>query len=176
MFDTVAGLPIHPLVVHAVEVVVPAAALAVLLAAVWPRFRRWAFALPLLLALGALVLVPVATQSGESLEESVSETAAVEAHTHMGEDLTPWVIALAVVAAGLFYLTWRARRGEGGGAGWTAPRWLPVVVMVAALVVSTGTVVQAVRIGHSGATAVWSQTSATTSPDGGSDDGDSDDD
>ena len=157
MFDTIAGLPLHPLVVHAVEVVVPLAALAVLLAAVWPRFRRWAFALPLLLALGALVLVPVATQSGESLEERVSETAAVEAHTHMGEQLTPWVIGLAVVAAGLFYLTWRARRSERGGT-WTAPRWLPAVVMVAALVASTGTIVQAVRIGHSGATAVWAQT------------------
>lgn len=174
MFDTIAGLPLHPLVVHAVEVVVPLAAVAVLLAAVWPRFRRWAFALPLLLALGALVLVPVATQSGESLEERVSETAAVEAHTHMGEQLTPWVIGLAVVAAGLFYLTWRARRSEREDT-WTAPRWLLAVVMVAALVVSTGTIVQAVRIGHSGATAVWAQTAAT-SPDGGSDDGDSDDD
>lgn len=175
MFDTIAGLPLHPLVVHAVEVVVPLAAVAVLLAAVWPRFRRWAFALPLLLALAALVLVPVATQSGEALEERVSETAAVEVHTHMGEQLTPWVIGLAVVAAGLFYLTWRARRGERGGT-WAAPRWLPALVMVAALVVSGGTIVQAVRIGHSGATAVWAQSGATTSPDGGSDDGDSDDD
>ena len=171
MFDTIAGLPIHPLVVHAVEVIVPLAALAVLLAAVWPRFRRWAFGLPLLLALGALVVVPVATQSGEALEERVGETPAVELHTHMGEDLTPWVIGLAVVAVALFYLTWQSRRGGGGGAGagdsvmsrataWKAPRWVPAVLMVAALVVSTGTIVQAVRIGHSGATAVWGQTGA----------------
>lgn len=173
MFDTIAGLPLHPLVVHAVEVVVPLAALAVLLAAVWPRFRSWAFALPLLLALGALVLVPVATQSGEALEERVSETAAVEVHTHMGEQLTPWVIGLAVVAAGLFYLTWRARRGHRSGTGWTAPRWLPIVLMVAALVVSAGTIVQAVRIGHSGATSVWGQTADVTSPDEGTGDGDS---
>ena len=172
MFDTVAGLPIHPLVVHAVEVVVPAAALAVLLAAVWPRFRSWAYALPLLLALGALVLVPVATQSGEALEERVTETAAVETHAHMGEQLTPWVIALAAVAAGLFYLTWQTRRANARGAGLSTPRWLPVVVMVVALVVSSGTIVQAVRIGHSGATAVWGQGASVDSPDEGADDDD----
>ena len=173
MFDTIAGLPLHPLVVHAVEVIVPLAALAVLLAAVWPTFRSWAFALPLALALGALVLVPIATQSGEALEERVSETAAVEAHTQLGEQLTPWVIGLAVVAAALFYLTWQARRGH-EGKGWAAPRWLPVVIMVAALVASTGTIVQAVRIGHSGATSVWGQTAGATSPDEGTGDGDSD--
>ena len=39
---TVFGLPLHPLIVHATVVVVPAAALAVLLATFWPRFRRWA--------------------------------------------------------------------------------------------------------------------------------------
>ena len=42
MLDTIFGLPVHPLVVHATTVIVPSAAVAVLLAAVWPRFRRWA--------------------------------------------------------------------------------------------------------------------------------------
>lgn len=37
MLDTIFGLPVHPLIVHAPVVVVPAAAIAVLLATVWPR-------------------------------------------------------------------------------------------------------------------------------------------
>lgn len=42
MFDTIFGLPLHPLVVHATEVIVPLAAVLVVLTAAWPRFRRWA--------------------------------------------------------------------------------------------------------------------------------------
>jgi len=62
MFDTIFDLPVHPLVVHATVVALPAAALAVGLAAVLPRFRRWAGLLPLALASAALVLVPVTTR------------------------------------------------------------------------------------------------------------------
>lgn len=40
LLDTIVGLPVHPLVVHATEVVVPAAAIVVVVAALWPRFRR----------------------------------------------------------------------------------------------------------------------------------------
>ena len=47
---TVFGLPLHPLIVHATVVIVPTAALAVLLATFWPRFRRWASWGPLALA------------------------------------------------------------------------------------------------------------------------------
>ena len=53
MLDTVLGLPVHPLIVHATVVVVPTAALAVGLYAVWPRFRAWARWGPLALALAA---------------------------------------------------------------------------------------------------------------------------
>ena len=73
MFDTIAGLPLHPLVVHATEVVVPTAALVIALAALWPRFRRWARALPFALGLAALGLVPISTQSGEALQVRVQE-------------------------------------------------------------------------------------------------------
>lgn len=64
MFDTIMGLPLHPLVVHATEVIVPSAALVAVLAVLWPSFRRWAPFLPLGLAAVALVLVPLSTQSG----------------------------------------------------------------------------------------------------------------
>ena len=41
------GLPLHPLIVHATVVIIPLAALTVILFAVWPRFRSWAGPLPL---------------------------------------------------------------------------------------------------------------------------------
>lgn len=151
MFDTILGLPLHPLAVHATEVIVPTAALVVLLAAVWPRFRRWARFLPLGLALVALVLVPISTQSGEALEERVTETELVEVHAELGEGLLPWVIALVVIAAALLWWNWKENSPKNGR------RWVTIVLIVAAGIASTGTVVQAIRIGHSGAAAVWTE-------------------
>ena len=46
MPETVFGLPIHPLIVHATVVVVPTAALVLVLAVLLPRFRAWAGPLP----------------------------------------------------------------------------------------------------------------------------------
>ena len=158
MFDIVAGLPLHPLVVHATEVVVPVAALAVALAAVWPLFRRWARFLPLGLALAALVLVPIATQSGEALQERVKETALVETHIGMAEGLLPWVLGLVIVAGALLWWNWDEQRATQP----RAPRWVALGLAVAAVLAATGTGVEAVRIGHSGATAVWSQAGSTT--------------
>ena len=68
MPDTVFGLPAHPLIVHATAVLVPLAALLVILAGCWPRFRAWAGPLPMGLSLVGLVLTPLSTASGENLE------------------------------------------------------------------------------------------------------------
>src|SRR3954447_19141987 len=91
VFDTVFGLPVHPLVVHATVVIVPSAALAVALAALWPRFRVWAGYLPIGLAAAAVVLVPITTSSGEYLQSRVLDTALVQEHIQMAEGLLPWV-------------------------------------------------------------------------------------
>ena len=87
MFDTIAGLPLHPLVVHATEVIVPVTAIVVTVAALWPRFRRRAGYLPLALALASLVLVPLSTQSGEALQERVGESSLIETHSNLAEGL-----------------------------------------------------------------------------------------
>jgi hypothetical protein len=159
MFDTIAGLPLHPLVVHATEVVVPVAALVLALAAVWPLFRRWARFLPLGLALAAPVLVPIATQSGEALQERVKETALVETHIGMAEGLLPWVLGLVIVAAALLWWNWDEQQATEP----RAPRWVALGLAVAAVLAATGTGVEAIRNGHSGATAVWSQAASSAS-------------
>jgi hypothetical protein len=151
MLDTIFGLPAHPLIVHATEVVVPTAALVLLVAALWPRFRRWAKLLPLGLALVSLGLVPLSTESGEALAERVPGNALIRTHIDLAEGLLPWVLGMVVVAAVL--LGWNRTKT----AAKRPAKWVAVVIAVAALGVSSGTMVQAVLIGHSGATAVWSE-------------------
>lgn len=186
MLDTIFGLPVHPLIVHATTVVVPAAALAMLLAAVWPRFRRWAAWLPLTLSVLAVVLTPLSTESGESLERRVGHSDLVETHAQLAEGLLPWVVGLAVAAVLLLLVARRERRAplraaeaqRPGPSAETpttrtspAPRWLLVGGAVVGLVAAAGTTVQVVRIGHSGARAAWSDSvSQTPAPAGGDDD------
>jgi len=158
VFDTIAGLPLHPLVVHATEVIVPVAAIVVTVAALWPRFRRRTGYLPLALALASLVLVPLSAQSGEALQERVGESSLIETHSNLAEGLLPWVFSLVVVAAVLLW--WN--RNERKAATPRAPRWVALGLAVAAVLATTGTTVQAIRVGHSGATAVWSEDMSKT--------------
>ncbi len=163
MLDTIFGLPIHPLIVHATVVVVPTAALAVALYAAWPRFRAWSRWGPLALALAAVVLTPLSTSSGESLEHRVGGSHLVEEHSELADMLIWWVIPLAVLAAALYW--WhRADRGTRSG------RALGLAAAALPVVVAAGTLVQVVLIGHSGAEAAWSDvgsSSSSQSADGG---------
>lgn len=134
VFDVIGGLPLHPLVVHATVVLVPLAALAVLLAGVWPTFRRRAGCLPLLLALVALVLVPVATQSGEAFQERVGGGDLVERHADLGGGLLPWVAVLAVVAVAQPWLLRQGSRAARTAGPRSTParppaRWLALVLV-----------------------------------------------
>ena len=138
------GLPLHVLVVHVAVVLIPTAALAVLLVTVWPAARVRLGPLPLALALGALAVVPVTTSAGEWLRDRVGESASVRRHAELGEGLLPWVIALAVVAAAVWWLGSRLDTGL-----------VRVVVALLALVVAAGTVVTVYRVGDSGARSVW---------------------
>jgi hypothetical protein len=152
---TVFGLPIHPLIVHATVVVVPAAAVALGLSAVWPRFRRWLSWGTPAAAVAALILVPLTTSSGESLEQQLPRTALIEAHTRLADGLLPWVIGLAVLAVAGWWIH--------GLAGRCSPRrplarWIPILVSVLAVAVAVGTLVEVVLIGHSGAAAAWTTT------------------
>lgn len=149
MPETAFGLPLHPLIVHGTVVIVPLAALTVLLAVLWPRFRSWAGPLPAGLAVVGLVLVPLSTSSGENLERSVRETELVERHAELGEQLLPFVAVLAVAAIGLWLIGRRERAGS------SSPKVLLVVLAALAVLAAVGTTVQVVRIGHSGAESAW---------------------
>lgn len=163
MLDTVIGIPVHPLIVHATVVIVPTAALAVALYAVWPRFRAWSRWGPLALALAAVALTPLSTSSGESLEHRVGGGRLVEQHSHLADMLIWWVVPLAVLAVALHWWHRGARGTRSGRVLVLAAAALPVVV-------AAGTLVQVVLIGHSGAEAAWSgvgSSSSSQSADGG---------
>jgi hypothetical protein len=153
--DTVGGIPAHPFIVHAVVVLVPLTAVGAVLVALVPWVRAhvgW------LVAAGAVldvVLAPLATSSGESLEERVRETGAMERHAEMGGQLTPWVVGLAIGAVAVMVLA-RATAGVNGSSAPWAARWVSVLVAAVTIVAASGAMVQVVRIGHSGAEATWS--------------------
>ncbi|WP_209560032.1 DUF2231 domain-containing protein [Frigoribacterium sp. PvP032] len=157
------GLPVHPLIVHVVVVAFPTAALLLLVGAFWPALRRRLGLITPLVALVSLIAVPLATSSGESLEERVGHSALLETHTQLGDTLLPWAIAVFVVAGGQWawqrwVLTPEAQRPR---PALRHDMRLIVGAVLTVLVVGTsiGGIVTTVRIGDSGAKAVWSNSS-----------------
>lgn len=169
MDDTwqVGGLPLHPLLVHAVVVLIPLAVAAVGLSQFWPEARRRLGVLTPLSALAMALLVPVTIRAGEQLKEVVGPLPRVEQHEDYGRLVLPWTIALAVLA-GVQWWWFRfgavrvgeARVGRAGQAraGQSQARVTRAVwwaLSVATAVIGVGALVAVVLAGDSGARAVW---------------------
>lgn len=148
MPSTILGLPAHPLIVHAVVVLVPLAVLAGIVVAVWPAARAKYLPLAFGVTTLALLSIPLATDAGEALEHQVARSPLVEQHTHMADGLLPFVIVLWLALAVLVANKWLAPRFS----------WYRIVGVAAAVVVvlaAVGSGVQVARIGDSGARAAW---------------------
>ncbi|EWS80898.1 hypothetical protein BF93_00585 [Brachybacterium phenoliresistens] len=146
ILDGVMGLPMHPLVVHAVVVLVPLSALALVLGTLVPAARRRLGAVTPLLALLVMLLVPVTIASGEVLLGMVGPTPRVLEHARLARMLPPWTIAMAVVAAAQWaWYRWREEPGR------LVPRLLGATAVVAAV----GATTLVVMIGEAGARSVW---------------------
>ena len=83
---------------HAAVVLLPLAAIATVVVAAVPRWRRPYALLAFVVSIAAVGAIWLAQESGESLEERVAETALVERHTELAEQVLPWAIALVAVA------------------------------------------------------------------------------
>lgn len=150
------GLPAHPLLVHGVVVLVPLVAFAMLLMVAVPRTRRSLVWATLVLAAVGAILTPLAAESGESLEDSVSESSALERHEDLGEAMTPFAVALAVGAFGLAGLdVIKRRQASGASSGLGDHRGVVVALSILAVVTAAGATAQTVVVGHSGAQATW---------------------
>jgi hypothetical protein len=94
---TVGGLPFHPLIVHAVVVILPLAVLGAIGISVWPAMRRSLGLLVLLAGVIGLILVPVATSSGEKFRDMLGAAQLVKTHEHYADHLLPYSAILAVL-------------------------------------------------------------------------------
>jgi hypothetical protein len=154
----IAGLPLHPLVVHAAVVLTPMAVLLAVVYAVWPR-HRWLTRWPaVVLSLGALGAVYVARLSGEALLDARPELETlVEVHQERSE-LLWW---LMLVLTGLVLVAAWALGGpsslvSGVGARETPVALLGTLLPVALVAVGVAVLVSVALTGDAGARAVWS--------------------
>ncbi|MDM7854123.1 hypothetical protein [Cellulomonas alba] len=188
MFSLINGLPAHALLVHGVVVLVPLAALLIVVAALWPAARRRLGLATPVLAVVALLSVPPAKEAGEWLERHVPSSPLVEEHAGRGDAVLPWVLGLAVVACATWVVGVAAdRRRHDAGVeepgpivrvqalvaravpGWAAGTAALAVAAVVAVAVSAGAVAAVYQAGDSGARAVWQGEVSTTSHGGDGD-------
>ena len=147
---TLFGLPAHALLVHAVVVLAPLTAALQILCALWPAARRRLVWLVLVLAVAVMVLAPLTVSAGQWLyAQSSQHSAILETHEERGEWMTYFAVALLVVAlVGAVQHALETRSPEPRGV-------LAACAAVLAVVVGVSTIVAVVRIGDSGAQAVW---------------------
>ncbi|MFF1819672.1 DUF2231 domain-containing protein [Kribbella sp. NPDC058245] len=156
--QTVNGLPAHVLLVHAIVVLLPLAAVLLALTAIWPAARRRLAGPNAILALLVVVLVPITTSAGEWLEHRLAPNALISRHAELGDTAIYAAVAVAVLA---LIVWWRNREASGRTPAkrpYLAPSSgvVSTVVTVIAVVVAGVAVYDVVRIGDSGAKASWS--------------------
>ena len=145
LFGFIAGLPMHPLVVHAAVVLLPLSAVALIVLVFAPRLRKsfgWVTIAGLAVGTGAAF---VAKESGEALAARVGLPAD---HARWGDILVPVSIGLLLVAIVWLLLAKRAAHTSIRSLAITASGILAAILAVAATAIT-------VLVGHSGAEAVW---------------------
>lgn len=153
VFDLINGIPVHPLVVHAVVVLIPLTIVGTIVIAVVPRWRV-TYGVPLVV-IGAIatICVPIAIESGEALEERVGGPG--KAHEEAGEAMIVYSLALLMLLAALVFLSWRNAR-TAASSNSSSPIVVNVVAglaVAAALAASYGVY----HVGDTGAKAVWAE-------------------
>jgi hypothetical protein len=145
LFGSVAGLPLHPLVIHASIVLIPLVAIGALVMSYLPSFSRRYGKLILVFALLAQVSLFLAKVTGEAFEEILDKD--MGNHAELGE-IAPFV-TLPMVA--LIYLRWRLDR-SGATVGSV---WVRRLTSLALILASLASIAVIMLVGHSGAESVW---------------------
>jgi hypothetical protein len=174
------GIPAHPLFVHVPAVLLPLAAIGVVMMVIRPSWHhryRWAV---LVIGFVGTVGAILAASAGEGLEEQIvakegrAAAAGWEDHVEAGETARLFAIVFFIILAAFILVPWfmerrRAQSDPAGtqGPGLGLPRWVTVGMAVLVLAGSVGTVVTVVLAGHSGAKAVWCEVEDPPNCDGG---------
>jgi hypothetical protein len=165
MFDQIGNLPLHPLVVHAVVVGIPLAALLAFLFAL-PRTREWARWPLAITVVGATILTFVARQSGLALEAALGVTPGnpvgqlVTQHSLLANQLFYIMIVFAALGLLNVFVVRKSPAASANTSGNTAkqPAIIRVVLPLLMLAVAVVAVVWIIRVGDLGARAVWNPT------------------
>jgi uncharacterized membrane protein len=187
VFDLINGLPVHPLVVHAVVVLLPLAVLGTIAIALRPAWRLPYGYFVVGAAAVATVLLPVSTSSGEALEERVGNPGE---HAELGDQLIWFALPLLILLVALVVMEWRRAREDAAVTGTPVTRTgttgtgttratsastgtttasrrtgstARTVVAGLAILASLATGVQVYRVGDSGARAAWGDRVASSS-------------
>lgn len=154
-FDLINGMPVHPLVVHAAVVLVPLAAIGLIVMAFSPRFSRRYGWLVVWASIGGALFSFVAKQAGEALVSRVGQPGFD--HAELG-DIMPVVASLLTVATIALWLLDRGPEDSPRRGG-----LLRTLVAVAAVALALGNMFWMYRVGDSGAKSVWSGRVSDTS-------------
>ena len=182
--DSIFGVPAHPFFVHIPVVLIPLAAVGVIVMTIrtswWERYKWATLTVAGVGAVGAII----AAGTGEELEAAVEDTAPrqlLRAHVEAGEvSRTVSIMFFAVLLVGVVVLPLLMRRRNASGAVGaphvvTSPRWLRNVVSLVLVVVALGASWAVYDAGHTGARSVWSDVDIGTDEDGHNRGGDYDD-
>ena len=140
------GLPLHPLIIHAVVVLVPLSALGVIFLLVFPRFAPTFSPLILILLIASTVAGFIAENSGQSLSNRVGYPGD---HAEQGERLAKLILLFT-----LLYITWFViyrKSIKFKSADKLLKNSLSVLLLLTAIASTTLTFI----VGHSGAKASW---------------------
>lgn len=159
-------LPAHPLFAHVPVVLIPLAALGAV-AMLWPAVRDkigW-FVVGMVFVAG--IFTQLTISAGQSLKPYVRKTSLLHQHTHMGENVRPWVLLMFLALVGVMLLGRRSRKQQRATTGdetRAAPRGRDglkiagVALAALSIVFSAMATYWIYRIGDSGAKAVWEPT------------------
>ena len=156
MPESVLGLPLHPLVVHAVIVLIPLAAVLTIVVAISPDRRARLGWLTWLLATGGLASAFAARLSGPVLEQALypeNFPPLVAEHRELGESNIWFVVALWLAVTALLLIDYDRRRRSG-----VSSPLLPTVVAVVAILVAMAATSQVMLTTWSGTRAHWTGT------------------
>lgn len=147
-FDTIGGLPLHPLSVHAASVLIPLSALALVLLVFVPKWRKTYLPLTIGALAVSVALAFAAKQSGEALAARVGNPSE---HQVLGDLLLPASAGLFFLGLAFYFFT-RTKN----------PKWTLQVAGGLSTAAVAGVVVLSVLVGHSGAEATWGNRIAAT--------------
>lgn len=153
---TIFGLPAHILIVHAAVVLVPLAAIAVIVISCVPRWRSSHALLGTLFSASAVIAVSLASQTGEPLQDSVKRTELVRRHVQQAESVLPFTIGMAVIAGAWLFIRlaeWKKidiyRKIKVGRP------LITKLLVVGAIFFGVTSTYFVTQVGHSGAKATW---------------------